>query len=385
MDLARARARYLAAIALALPAACKDGATPQGAPMDDGGRAEVVAPASASVATPPTIASTSTPPPVVPPGLPTIGRMPSCPTGTFCAAEPAATDAGAPAPYARCGSTATHPDDARSPGVWSRSVRFEAELTKAERAKDPKACCYSWVIPCPGGRPLRDDRGEVALPAMERAGRGEAADWSAWPVEVDVALPATERARRASAWAREGAYEHSSVASFAALALDLLALGAPAELVAGAHRAALDEIEHARACFAIASAWAGEPIGPGPLPVAPRASRSLAGLARSSFVEGCLGESVAAATLAARADGEPAAIGAILRRMAEDEERHAALAFSVVAWAVARGGEPIARIVAEESARASGAADRDPLRARVVAEVVAPCADALVSARGRTT
>jgi hypothetical protein len=47
--------------------------------------------------------------------------------------------------------------------------------------------------------------------------------------------------------------------------LELLALGAPAELVEKAHVAALDEIEHARICFALASAYGGERYGPGPL------------------------------------------------------------------------------------------------------------------------
>jgi hypothetical protein len=36
-----------------------------------------------------------------------------------------------------------------------RVSEFEPELTQLERAGVNKdACCYSWVSPCPGGRPL---------------------------------------------------------------------------------------------------------------------------------------------------------------------------------------------------------------------------------------
>jgi hypothetical protein len=34
-----------------------------------------------------------------------------------------------------------------------------------------------------------------------------------------------------------------------------------------ANRASLQEVEHAQACFAVASAYAGKPAGPGPLPI----------------------------------------------------------------------------------------------------------------------
>jgi hypothetical protein len=61
--------------------------------------------------------------------------------------------------------------------------------------------------------------------------------------------------------------EHASVASFARFSLQLMAAGAPASLVEAAHRAALDEIEHARLTFRLASRYEGRALGPGPLPV----------------------------------------------------------------------------------------------------------------------
>ena len=165
MDLARARARYLAAIALALPAAvvaCKDGATPQNVPLDDGGHATTQATPSATTTTTPTTstgptASVTAPPSVTPP-LPPIGmRMPTCPTGTFCTSEPASTDAGAPAPYVKCGSTATHPDDARAEGwAWTEialdgvCAALNGALEEAEKTMEAELEKVSGGLKVPG-------------------------------------------------------------------------------------------------------------------------------------------------------------------------------------------------------------------------------------------
>jgi hypothetical protein len=120
---------------------------------------------------------------------------------------------------------------------------------------------------------------------------------------------------------RDAFFEHASVAAFARLSLSLLAFGAPPDLVADAHRAALDEIRHTQISFALA----GAAIGPGPCPAFAelRAHRSLAELAEESFVDGCIGETCAALELRAIAtrNGDDPTILA----MAEDEERHAEL------------------------------------------------------------
>jgi hypothetical protein len=59
--------------------------------------------------------------------------------------------------------------------------------------------------------------------------------------------------------------EHASVAAFARFVLELLSAGAPLELVEGAGDAMRDELRHTQICFGLASAYAGAPIGPGPL------------------------------------------------------------------------------------------------------------------------
>lgn len=55
-------------------------------------------------------------------------------------------------------------------------------------------------------------------------------------------------------WAADAALEHSSIAAFAKLSLDLMAHGAPLDLVRAAHQAALEEIRHTEAACAMATA-----------------------------------------------------------------------------------------------------------------------------------
>ncbi len=206
-----------------------------------------------------------------------------------------------------------------------------------------------WAVPelrIPSGRPLRVGGGERV--ASLKGAR-------AWQADVRPGLAGlgpAERAERAERWARDGQAEHASVASFARLSLELMALGAPPELVEAAHRAALDEVRHARLCFALASAYAGGPLGAGELPVPPPRALGLAELARESFVDGCLGEAMAAALARDELrDCDDPELSAVLRIIARDEARHAKLGWQIVAWCLREGGPEVARAL--EAARAS--------------------------------
>ncbi len=115
----------------------------------------------------------------------------------------------------------------------------------------------------------------------------------------------------ASSWADAALDEHASVASFARFSLHLLAVAAPPDLLVAAHRAGLDEIAHARACFEIAGAYAGEALSPGPLRLSGDllGPLDLASIAAAAVIEGCVGETVAsleAREAAATARPEPA-------------------------------------------------------------------------------
>jgi hypothetical protein len=214
---------------------------------------------------------------------------------------------------------------------------FNEGRTKARRAKgDEDACCYHWFEYC-SGRPLLDGAEGVIAPARSSNA------WLADDVEPSIE-GLTDRARRAlaAAWLEDALREHASIAAFSRATIELLAIGAPPELVEACQHATLDEIDHARRCFSLATAYAGRPLGPGPLPgLAPR-GKDIVGLALDTFVEGCVGETIAA--LVAERAGERTrdpAVRATLRVIAEDEARHAALAWRTIAWAVQAGGAPV--------------------------------------------
>jgi len=63
--------------------------------------------------------------------------------------------------------------------------------------------------------------------------------------------------------------------------------------------------------------------------------------------------------------------------MADDEERHAELAWRIVAWARRTGGETVARALDETMRGLAPPETQTALRARVLREVVFPCAAAL--------
>jgi len=193
------------------------------------------------------------------------------------------------------------------------------------------------------GRQLRKG-GRVLLPKVVPA-----AAWATVPASVVVDREVREAL--AAQWRENGRTEHASVAAFARLTMDLMALGAPPALVIGAQKDALDEIRHTELCFSLARALDGQALGPGPFPEADTArtlpatrSLALAQLAVDSLVDGALHEGVSARILARLARRcEPPAIQAALKELAADEGRHSAHGWDVVEWCLAEGGSPVAR------------------------------------------
>jgi hypothetical protein len=104
-------------------------------------------------------------------------------------------------------------------------------------------------------------------------------------------------------------------------------------LIEGAHRAAVDEIGHARAALEIASALDGIERNIGPMPI-PTSDRSFHALVRSTVIDGCFGEVIGALDAANERSTDPR-IDAFFRRVTDEEAEHAELAFRVIAWALA--------------------------------------------------
>ncbi|MBL9103303.1 MAG: ferritin-like domain-containing protein [Myxococcales bacterium] len=139
----------------------------------------------------------------------------------------------------------------------------------------------------------------------------------------------------AAHWTAFALAEHANVAAFAGLVLQLLAVAAPPDLVLAAQRAAADEVEHARAAFALASAFAARPVGPGPVPLARPLPTDRDRVLAAVIREVCVGETLAAleAREAAARATDPALAHA-LARIADDERRHAELGWRFARWAL---------------------------------------------------
>ena len=166
--------------------------------------------------------------------------------------------------------------------------------------------------------------------------------------EVQSLPPALRRAV-AAGWARDAQYEHASIASFARFSLSLLAVGAPSDLVARTHQAALDEVQHARLCFGLASVYGGSPVGPAALHLdasTPIVESDLTKLAQETVLEGCINETAAAMEAgAALRKAQPATVRHVLVVIQRDEQTHAELAFAFVGWAAQVGGTVVAKAV----------------------------------------
>lgn len=268
---------------------------------------------------------------------------PSCPGGNFCLVG-AGTKAAAPAanPFDNCEASVEYPEGPDTTfGSRGVSVSFNDFWTRNERkAKGPKVCCYSWYDPCPGGRPLVDSD-DVPLLAAARS-------------VPSTALPAD--VARAAYWTEVARSEHASIASFARFSLELLALGAPASLVARAHRAALDEIAHTELALRLVERFGGRQVVLGELDV--QASGSLAALTpeavlRGTVRDGCVGETRAALDAEARGQRtEDPEERAAFDRIARDESAHATLAFDAVDWLVETFGADLASLAASVAERA---------------------------------
>ena len=208
-------------------------------------------------------------------------------------------------------------------------------------------CCYEAAYrtkkgeSCIVGRPLLHDG--KPLTASVRTRKTNHAWVASGRPDVDL-LTADEREALREHWLDAALLEHASVGSFAKFALNLLAHGAPPNLLVGAHTAAADEIKHARLCFALASAYAGETLTPGTLdlPEGLGVAPDLATLARDAAIEGCIGETIAVMLAAEQLRGatDPAVRDA-LHQIVEDEARHAELAWATLRWALQMGGDPV--------------------------------------------
>ena len=216
----------------------------------------------------------------------------------------------------------------------------------------------SWSSGCVYGRPQAS--GAVAETAW--AGAAPAGGDGGW---LDARV-----------WAARAAAEHASTASFASFALLLAAAGAPLGLLAEAARGMADEVRHAEDAYAVAGRLAGAAAAPMALAVDDAAERRRAApspraaVVVDAFDAGCVAETAAAARAGRDAadaardlDGRHGFVVDALRRVADDERRHAAFAWRALRWAAAGDAAANATLAARVAAFAGvSEVDRELVR-----------------------
>jgi hypothetical protein len=276
--------------------------------------------------------------------------------------------------------------------------------TSGGRDGNPQTMCVS------PGRPF------LVGAEIRRASLRSGGGWCDASMPAADGLDTSQRARLARHYREAALLEHASIAAFARFTLQLLELGAPADLCSAAQQAMHDETSHAQLCFTLASRYAGQPLAPGPLSMSNvLAPATLDDVARLCLLEGCVGETLAALDAAeALAGATDPEVRRALQSIAHDERRHAELGFRFVAWALEQNagsglGRALAAVLeatvaASRSARrtsprtgeASDADDdarleahgllserrRSALRHAALEEVVVPCVQQLLAEAG---
>jgi hypothetical protein len=272
-------------------------------------------------------------------------------------------------------------------------VYFEFDVTCDELSVE-SACCYGVDVEVSVvGRPFRVDG------VIRSADTTDGGGWSMPGLSEDAPISRRARRRLARAWARNAHGEHASVAAFSRFVWQLMHIGAPADLVAGATQAMADEVRHAQLSYGVARGFAGTPIEPGGLDTsgALASAGDWAEIVLDTVREGCIAETIAAHQAAVARDGcAHPRIRCVLAEIAEDELRHAELAWAFVRWALTErpdltpavaavfrqgldlepvSADPMAKVLRDHGVLS--AHEMQAVACSVFQEVVLPCASSL--------
>lgn len=164
-----------------------------------------------------------------------------------------------------------------------------------------------------------------------------------WERSTVGELSLAERTRLAETWTRRSAAEYLAVSTFAVLAIDLVAAGAPADVLSLCMRAGIDEVRHAELCLRMIEIYGGKQVMPPPgmssLPDDPERPKLHQALANTMLVS-CVSETYATTVLTATRDltTDPVA-HAVLTSIYSDEVMHARLGWSYLRYGLERGGQ----------------------------------------------
>jgi len=168
--------------------------------------------------------------------------------------------------------------------------------------------------------------------------------------------------------------EATSVIAFERMYVELEAHRAPRELLGRVMRARAEEVRHTELTSSLARAHGEEPCLPKREPHG--AVRSLFEIARENAVEGCVRETYGAALALLRASrAEDSGVREVAREIAQDEVRHAELAWDVAAWITLRlSNEERARIAGDvrDAVAELSRGDSEPARSPALAAAGMP-------------
>ncbi len=189
-------------------------------------------------------------------------------------------------------------------------------------------------IPTLPGRPLRIN-GEVVRTDLHLK---EGSNWAKGQRPEASHLDESTRAALEAFWLQDARGEHASIPAFSRISWQLAAIGSPPELLAWAHRAALEEISHAQLCFALAEGYGGHPYSVQPILKMFESGLDFGDdpievIATETLFDGCLLEGFFAniASVAAIQCEEPATLAA-LEQIAREEKSHAAFSWALLEW-----------------------------------------------------
>ena len=191
------------------------------------------------------------------------------------------------------------------------------------------------------GRPVyADDEQQLAHLEPIKENESVTSDWHTYSLSPEIlaeinSFSNKDRQNFKEHWLEAARHEHSSVASFSKVLVELSAYGAPASLVSAASRALSDEIRHAKIAFALAYAAGSDKYAVGPIRI-DASVRTKEQFAIDNYRDAVINEAQSAIQLQKEAnqlvqDGKPA-LASIVNSIAVDEERHAELGNSIDAW-----------------------------------------------------
>lgn len=191
-------------------------------------------------------------------------------------------------------------------------------------------CTGIGILP---GRPLRI-QGQPVIPQVQDG----VSNWAQGQRPDCSELDESTRASLEMLWLQDARGEHASISAFSRISWQLAALGAPSELLELAHKAALEEIKHARMCFALAEGYGKHSYCVQPMPEMLEHQLGFSGdpireITKETIFDGCLMEGFfAKVALKAANHCEDTAVHTALKQIAYDEKSHADFSWAVLNW-----------------------------------------------------